>query len=337
MPRPFPWEVGGLAGYLVKRISLLVPVLLGISLVVFLLIHLIPGNPAQAILGTSATPAQIARLDQALGLNKPIWLQFADYLGRVLHGNLGESISEYQSVASLVAYALPNTVELAVVALVLAVVIAVPLGVASAVWRNSPFDFAAMAFAQLGISMPVFWLGTLFVEFFALDLHLFPTFGIGPPVGQAFAALAQGNVGPMGSLVSHAMLPALTLGLTGAAIVSRMVRTAMIEALGQDYVRTARAKGATSGRVVWRHALRNAMLVVVTVVGLQFGYFLGGAVIIESIFAWPGIGRLTVNAILARDFPLVQGCVLVIAALFAFVNLLVDVSYAVLNPKIRYQ
>jgi peptide/nickel transport system permease protein len=321
----------------VKRISLLVPVLLGISFVVFLLIHLIPGNPAATMLGTSATPAQIARLDHALGLDQPIWQQFLDYLGRVLQGNLGQSISQYQSVSSLIAYALPNTIELAVVALAIAVGLALPLGVASAVWRNSFFDFASMTFAQIGISMPVFWLGTLFVEFFALDLHLFPTFGIGPPVGTALASLVTGNVGPLGSLLAHVALPALTLGLTGAAIVSRMVRTAMIEVLGQDYIRTARAKGLSSGRIVWRHALSNALLVVVTVIGLQFGYFLGGAVIIESIFAWPGIGRLTVNAILARDFPLVQGCVLVIAALFAVVNLLVDVSYALLNPKIRYQ
>lgn len=320
-----------------KRISLLVPVLLGISIVTFLLIHLIPGNPAAAMLGTNATPAQIARLNHSLGLNQPLWLQFLSYIGRLLHGNLGQSITQYQSVASLVAYALPNTVELAVLSLVVAVVLALPLGVASAVWRNSPFDFAAMGFAQLGISMPVFWLGTLFVEFFALDLHLFPSFGIGPPIGQALGALLQGNLGPLGSLFSHIALPALTLGLTGAAIVSRMVRTAMIEVLGQDYIRTARAKGLSATKVLWRHALRNALLVVVTVIGLQFGYFLGGAVIVETIFAWPGIGRLTVNAILARDFPVVQGCVLIIATLFAVVNLLVDVSYAVLNPKIRYQ
>lgn len=311
--------------------------LLGITAIVFLLIHLIPGNPAAAMLGTSATQSEIARLDHALGLDQPLWLQFVRYLGRVMQGNLGQSIAQYQSVRSLISYALPNTIELSLAALAVAVVVAVPLGVASAVWRNSPVDFIAMVFAQAGVSMPVFWLGTLLVEFFALNLHLFPSFGIGPSIGAAVLGLLHGNVAAFASLLAHLALPALTLGLTGAAIISRMVRSEMIEVLGQDYIRTARAKGLSPFRVVWRHALRNALLVVVTVIGLQFGYFLGGAVIVESIFAWPGIGRLTVNAILARDFPVVQGCVLVIAALFALVNLLVDVSYAALNPKIRYE
>jgi peptide/nickel transport system permease protein len=185
--------------------------------------------------------------------------------------------------------------------------------------------------------MPIFWLGTLLVEAFAFKLAVVPSFGIGPALLPSVSALFGGNAGPIGSYLSHLLLPALTLGLAGVGIVSRMVRTTMIEVLGQDYIRTARAKGLTRGTVIWRHGLRNALLPVVTILGLQIGYLLGGAVIVESIFAWPGIGRLTVNAILARDFPLVQGCVLVIATMFALVNLIVDVSYAIIDPRIGHR
>jgi len=326
-----------LTAYLIKRVFLLVPVLLGITVIVFFLIHLIPGNPAVVMLGDQATPQAIARLDHELGLDQPMWLQFIDYIGRLLQGNLGQSITESQSVVSLIAFALPNTLVLAVFAMVVALIIALPLGIASAVWRNSPLDFAGMVFAQLGVSMPVFWLGTLLVEAFALTWHIFPSFGLGAPVGTAFAAPFHGDAAPLAQLLAHMFLPGLTLGLTGAALISRMVRSAMVDVLGQDFIRTARAKGVGESRVVLHHALRNALVVVVTVVGLQFGFLLGGAVIVETIFAWPGMGRLTVNSILARDFPTVQGCILVFAMMFALVNLLVDMSYAVLDPKVHYE
>jgi peptide/nickel transport system permease protein len=240
-------------------------------------------------------------------------------------------------VSSLIGFAFPNTVELAIAGMIITLLIGIPLGVASAVYRNSILDYAAMALAQLGTSMPVFWLGTLLVQILALDLGLFPSFGIGPALGPAFSSLASGDSGPLSALFSHLLLPALTLGLSGVGVVTRMVRSAMIEALGQDYIRTARAKGLKRRFIIWRHALRNGLLTVITIIGLQFGYLLGGAVIVETIFAWPGLGRLAVNAILARDFPVVQGCVLVIALMFAIVNLVVDLAYGLVNPRIRLQ
>lgn len=323
--------------YCVKRVLLLIPILFGITLFVFLIIHLIPGNPAYVILGSDASPAQVAQLDRQLGLDVPLWQQFFTYLGQLVHGDLGTSLAQHQSVSSLISFALPNTIELAVTGMIITLVIGVPLGVASAVFRNTPLDYASMALAQLGTSMPVFWLGTLLVEIMALDLGLLPSFGIGPALGPAIGALASGDSGPMSSLLSHLLLPALTLGLSGVGVVTRLTRSAMIEALGQEYIRTARAKGLRRRAVIWRHALRNGLMAVITIIGLQFGYLLGGAVIVETIFAWPGLGRLAVNAILARDFPLVQGCVLVIATMFAVVNLLVDLTYGLINPKIRLQ
>lgn len=322
--------------YVLGRFLQLIPVLFGITAISFLLVHLIPGNPAAVILGITATPAQIASLDQQLGLDDPLPLQFGHYLLRVLHADLGTSINLHASVLSLIGGALPNTIQLGVAALLITLVLAVPLGVVSAVLRNSPFDLAAMVLAQLGVSMPVFWLGTLLVELLALRMGLVPSFGIGPDLGTTITAVLQGNEGVAGSYIGHLLLPALTLGLSGTGLVSRMVRASMIDVLQEDYIRTARAKGLKYRTVIWRHAFRNALLPVVTIVGLQFGYLLGGAVIVESIFSWPGVGRLTVDAILARDFPLVQGCVLVIAVLFALVNLVVDVTYAYINPKVRY-
>lgn len=322
--------------YVLGRFLLLIPVLFGITAISFLLVHLIPGNPAAVILGITATPAQIASLDRQLGLDDPLPVQFGHYLLRVLHADLGTSINLHVSVLSLIGGALPNTIQLGVAALLITLVLAVPLGVASAVLRNSPFDLAAMVLAQLGVSMPVFWLGTLLVELLALRMGLVPSFGIGPDLGTTITAAFQGNEGVAGSYIGHLLLPALTLGLSGTGLVSRMVRASMIDVLQEDYIRTARAKGLKYRTVIWRHAFRNALLPVVTIVGLQFGYLLGGAVIVESIFSWPGVGRLTVDGILARDFPLVQGCVLVIAVLFAVVNLVVDVSYAYIDPKVRY-
>jgi peptide/nickel transport system permease protein len=323
--------------YIVGRVLLLLPVLLGITIFSFLLIHLIPGDPAATILGITATPQQIGSLDRQLGLDRPLPIQFLDYVLRVLQGDFGVSITLHQSVVSLIGFALPNTIQLAAASVLITVLIALPLGVAAAVFRNSPVDIASIIVAQLGISMPIFWLGTLLVEAFAFKLAVVPSFGIGPALLPSVSALFGGKAGPIGSYLSHLLLPALTLGLAGVGIVSRMVRTTMIEVLGQDYIRTARAKGLTRGTVIWRHGLRNALLPVVTILGLQIGYLLGGAVIVESIFAWPGIGRLTVNAILARDFPLVQGCVLVIATMFALVNLIVDVSYAIIDPRIGHR
>jgi peptide/nickel transport system permease protein len=322
--------------YILRRLVQLIPVLLGISVMVFALLHLIPGDPAAIFLGQEATPAEIARLRHVLGLDEPLLMQFGKFLLRLVRGDLGVSITQNVPVGGLVLKHLPATVELAVTAMVIAIAIAIPLGVISATRKGSILDLGSLILAQLGVSMPVFWLGMLMITTFALKLHWLPTFGRGPSFGEAFTALLHGDLAALRSTVTHILMPALTLGLTAAALITRMVRSTMLEVLQQDYVRTARSKGIAESKVIFRHALRNAMLPVITIVGLQFGAMLGGAVVTESIFAWPGAGRLAVEAIGQRDFPVIQGTVLCLALSFSVINLLVDLSYAYINPKIRY-
>jgi ABC-type dipeptide/oligopeptide/nickel transport system permease component len=322
--------------YILRRLAQLIPVLLGISVMVFALLHLIPGDPAAIFLGQEATPAEIARLRHILGLDEPLLMQFGKFLLRLVHGDLGVSITQNVPVGGLVLKHLPATVELAVTAMVIAIVIAIPLGVISATRKGSVLDLGSLILAQLGVSMPVFWLGMLMITTFALRLHWLPTFGRGPSFSEAFVALAKGDFAAVSSTFTHILMPAMAMGLTAAALITRMVRSTMLEVLQQDYVRTARAKGISEFKVIFRHALRNALLPVVTIVGLQFGAMLGGAVVTESIFAWPGVGRLAVEAIGQRDFPVIQGTVLSLALSFSVMNLLVDLSYAYINPKIRY-
>lgn len=326
-----------MARYILRRVLLLLPVLLGISILVFLLLHLIPGDPAQVFLGQDATPAEIARLHHILGLDAPLTVQYGRFLSRLARGDLGTSINQDVPVGGLVLTHLPATVELSVTAMVIAIVVAIPLGVVAATREGSVFDVGSLALAQLGVSMPVFWLGMLLIIGLALNLHLLPTFGRGPSVPAAIAALIRGDPEALVNTVRHILLPAATLGLTAAALIMRMVRSTMLEVLRQDYVRTARAKGLGERTVIYKHALRNALLPVITIVGLQFGSLLGGAVVTESIFAWPGVGQLAVQAIAQRDFPVIQGTVLTLALTFSVVNLLVDISYAWINPKIRYE
>lgn len=315
----------------------MVPVLLGISTMVFALLHLIPGDPAAIYLGQEATPAEIARLHHVLGLDQPLLTQYGQFLLRLVHGDLGTSITQSVPVSRLVLQHLPATAELAVTAMVIAIIIAVPLGVIAATHKGSLVDLISLVLAQLGVSMPVFWLGMLLITQFALRFHWLPTFGRGPAFTDAFAALLQGNAAPIESSLKHIAMPALSLGLMAAALITRMVRSTMLEVLEQDYVRTARSKGIHERLVVFRHALRNALLPVITVVGLQFGALLGGAVVTESIFAWPGVGQLAINAIAQRDFPVIQGTVLSLTLAFSVINLLVDISYAYINPRIRYK
>jgi len=324
--------------YLIRRLLQMIVVLLGIALLVFSLLHLVPGDPAAVLLGQQATAQDIARLRLALGLDRPLWYQFVEYTGRALRGDLGASISlGGERVTALVAARLPATLELAVAAMALAVAVGVPVGVLCAVRQYSVVDLVSMSVTQVGVSMPVFWLGILFILLFSLELRWFPTFGRGDPITSAVAALLRGDPGPFVDSVRHLALPALTLACTAVVLIARMVRSTMLEVLGQDYIRTARSKGLAGRTVTYRHALRNALLPVITIMGLQAGALLGGAVVTETIFGWPGLGQLLINAIGQRDFPVIQGATMVIALLFSAINLTVDVTYAWLDPRIRYE
>ena len=311
--------------YLAARLLALIPVLLGILAVVFLLIRLIPGDAVQLFLGTQVemTPQQMAELRRFFGIDKPIPQQFLDYLGRILRGDLGVSLRTSRPVLGDILQRLPLSFQLASFALIVAMAIAVPLGIASAVTRNSTFDVLARVGGLLGLSMPNFWLGAMLILVFSRYLHV--SFG-------QYVPLTQNPLGTLQSLY----LPALALGAAIAAILMRYVRSSLLEVLGQEYIRTARGKGLRGTVVILRHALPNALIPVITVLGFQMGYLLGGTVIIEEIFALPGMGRLALQAIFQRDYPVVQGVVLVIALLFVMTNLVVDMLYAWIDPRIRY-
>ena len=290
-------------------------VIFGVCTLVFMLIHLVPGDPVEAMLGESARPADRQALRQSLGLDQPVIEQYLGYLGRLIRFDLGESFLYQRPVRDLLAERLLPTLQLAGTSLLLALVLALPLGVLSAYYKGGLFDVGAMGFSLLGVSIPNFWLGPLLILVFSLWLGWTPV---------------SGREGPA-SLV----LPAMTLGTGLAAILARMVRSSVLEVLGEDYVRTARAKGLGTVAVLWRHALRNAWLPISTLVGLQLGALLGGAVITETIFAWPGIGSLLIEAIQGRDYPVVQACVLLISLAYVLVNTLTDLVYLWIDPRIR--
>lgn len=319
--------------YAARRVLMFVPVVFGVLTIVFITLRSVPGDPAVIFVGPEGTDEDRARVTQLLGLDRPLPVQFGIYLWRAVQGDFGRSIFLRTEVSDLIRDTFPATLELAVLALLATVVVAVPLGVVAAVRANTLVDFAATLFALLGVSMPIFWFGVLAILLFSLQLGWLPSFGRGPGL---FPALRSGDVGTVVDAVRYALLPSITLAITSIALVARLVRSSMLEILGLDYVRTARAKGLGERRVVLRHAFRNALLPVVTVLGLQFGTLLGGAVVTEIIFAWPGLGRLIVNAISQRDFPVIQGSVIFVAVMISAVNLVVDLSYAWINPKIRY-
>ena len=309
--------------YILRRLLLLPVILFGVSVLVFLVLHLVPGNPALVIAGPDAPPETVAAIERELGLDKPLLEQYGLYIGRVLQGDLGRSLRSRRPVLADVLDALPNTLQLAVVAAVITPLLAIPLGVVAAARRGSAVDSGLMLVSMLGITLPVFALALGFMWIFGYQLRLFPISGYGGPIWTA-----EG--------LRSVTLPALTLAIGAVAQLARLTRSAMLEVLNQDYVRTARAKGLRDGVVLLRHGLANAMLPVVTVVGLQVALLLSGAFVTETVFAWPGVGRLAVFAIQARDFPLVQGTVLVIAVLFVLINLAVDVLYAYVDPRIHY-
>ncbi|RTH03369.1 peptide ABC transporter permease [Thermus scotoductus] len=333
--------------YVLRRLLGLVPVLFGITLLVFLFLQLIPGDPAQAILGERGTPEQLAALREKLGLNKPLYVQYLTFVKNILTGDLGTSAVSTIPVAEELKRRWPATFELALAATLVAVVFGIPVGILAAVRKNSLLDTLSMSLSLVGVSMPVFWLGLLLVYLFAVNLHWLPTGGrLSTDLAIDFRPIT-GFLVLDGMLalkpevlmdaLRHLVLPALTLGTIPLAILTRITRSAMLEVLSQDYVRTARAKGLAERQVILKHALKNALLPVVTLVGLQFGTLLGGAILTETIFSWPGIGSYIYEGILNRDYPVVQAGVLVVATVFVLVNLLVDLSYALLDPRIQYR
>ncbi|HUM16863.1 MAG TPA: ABC transporter permease, partial [Candidatus Nitrosotalea sp.] len=307
--------------YLARRLLLLVPVLVGVSIVIFAVLHLSPGDPAEIMLGSAATREDLARLRVALGLNEPLPVQYAHWIGHVVRGDLGRSLWMKRPVLPEVLGRLGATLLLTGTALLLSTVGGIALGVASAAWPRSLLDRLSAVASLFGASMPSFWLGIVLMVVFALWLGWLPASGMFAPYGG----------GGAGDLLAHLILPAVTLAAASITIIARLTRSTMLETLGQDFVRTARAKGVAEGGVLLRHGLKNALIPIVTVVGVQAGYLLGGAVLTETVFAWPGVGTLMVQGILARDFPLVQGCVLVVALAFAVINLGVDLLYAWLD------
>jgi peptide/nickel transport system permease protein len=301
--------------YLCKRCLTALVVVLGVSTLVFLLIHIVPGDPVEAMLGETAQVADTEALRTALGLNLPLYQQWWHFMGQLMQLDLGTSLYSKREIADLLAERIPPTLILALTSIVIAVLLALPLGIVAAVYRGTSWDTCAMTFSMLGISIPNFWLGPLLIMVFSLWLGWFPVSGMNG----------------MSSLI----LPALTLGSALAALLSRMVRTALLEVLGEDYIRAAQARGLSHFSVIMRHGLPNAALPIITVLGMQLGALLAGAVITETIFSWPGIGQLTIDAIQKRDYPVVQACVLLISLTYVAVNLLTDLAYAALDPRVR--
>ena len=303
--------------FIVRRLLLTVPVLLGVLFVVMLTMDLIPGDPVQLMLGDAATKETVARFREHLGLDRPLVVRYVRYLGHVVTGDLGRSIQQNRPVVDELGDAWPATLQLTVAALLLAAVVGVATGIVSAVWPNSLFDALSRLSSLFGLSMPVFWTGLVLIVVFAFWLPLLPVGGVGSPL--------------------HLVLPAVTLALPSIAMIARMTRSSVLEVLREDYVRTARAKGVGERLVVAKHALRNAAIPILTLVGLQAGQLMGGAVLTETVFAWPGLGRLMVKAIFARDYILLQGAVLIFAMAFVVINLVVDLSYGMLDPRVSRQ
>jgi len=301
--------------YLVARVLLTIPVLLGVATLVFALIHLVPGDPAQSMLGDGAAPQDVAELRAKLGLDRPLLTQYLSFLRGAVSGNLGQSFRTGQPVTAMIVERMPATAELALAAIVVAIALALPLGIVAAVWKGTAIDYGAMTFALGGISVPNFWLGPLMAIVFSVELGWLPVSGRGG----------------LASLV----LPAVSLGLALAAMLSRMTRASLLDELSELYVRAARARGASRAAAIVRHALGNSLVPLVTIIALQFGAVLTGSVITETIFAWPGIGRLLIQSIGFRDYPMVQGCILLIAVTYVTVNLVTDLLYGALDPRIR--
>jgi len=329
--------------FVVRRLLLLVPILLGLSILVFGWIHLLPGSPAEALLGERATPQAVAQIRRQYGLGKPLYVQYWRYLDTTVHGNLGTSIASTRTVTFEIGHRFPATVELALAAMLLAVVVGVPLGFLAAKRYGSWFDNASLVASLVGISIPIFFLGLILKYIFAVRLHWLPSIGredvlairSHPTNFYILDAILNGDAGALWDTIKHLLLPAIALGSIPLAIVARITRAAVLDVQNEDYVRTARAKGLPPHEVDSRHVLRNALLPITTIIGLQTGLLLSGAVLTETVFAWPGVGSWLKDAIFDRDYPVLQGGILFLAIVFVVVNLIVDVLYAVINPRIR--
>jgi peptide/nickel transport system permease protein len=311
-------------GYLLRRVLAAIPVMGVVALIVFLLLRLTPGDPAAVLAGDNATPAQLERIRASLGLNDPLYVQFATWIGKLLHGDLGVSLISNKPVLEMIAPRIEPSISIAISTIILAVVVAVPLGVLAAWKQGTWIDRFVMALSVLGFSVPVFVIGYVLIQFFAIDLRWVPV--------QGFRSITQG----FGPFFQRIILPTIALSFIYVALIARMTRASMLDVLGEDYVRTARAKGIGEVAVLFRHALRNAAVPVITVIGTGFALLISGVVVTESVFNIPGIGRLTVDAVLARDYPVIQAMILLTSLLYVSVNLLIDVAYTLLDPRIRY-
>jgi peptide/nickel transport system permease protein len=334
-----------MSSYILRRIVLLIPVLFGVSILTFVISHVVPVDPARLIAGPHASEAQVLSTRHAFGLDRPLWQQYVTYIGDLFHGDLGTSLHTQRPVRNDLADFLPATLELTITAMIITVIGGIGLGVMAAAFRDRWPDNVIRLFSISGVSLPVFWLG-LIVQLILYDrLGWFPAggrldTGVQPPTHitglYTVDGVLTGNFPVAGNALWHLAVPALVLSYGSLAVVARMMRGSVLEVMGQDYIRTARAKGLRRGSVLWRHALRNALLPTITVAGLQTGYLLGGAILVEAVFSWSGIGLYAVQSILASDYNAIMGVTLVIAALFILVNLLVDILYAVADPRIHY-
>ena len=307
-----------MTAYIIRRLFMVVPILLGAATIVFVLMFIVPGDPARLLMGQHSDEQTLATIRHELGLDQPVYIQYIKFIGRLARGDLGMSYRQKRPVAQIIRERFPATVKLAVVSMVIAVIVGVAAGILAASFRNTALDWLVMIFSLSGVSMPVFWLGMMLILVFASGLGWFPV----------------GGYGKSGDL-RHIALPALSLAAISVGYIARMMRSSMLEVISKDYIRTARAKGLSRRTVILRHALRNAFIPVITIIGINFASLLGGAVATETVFAWPGLGRATIDAIRVRDLPVVEGCVMFLALIFVIANLLVDLSYAWLDPRIR--
>lgn len=309
--------------YAIRRLLQTIPVLLGVTIITYFAIWLAPGDPIQTMLGMRATQEQIAEVKTHMGLDRPLIMQYITWLGNILRGDFGISLQNNQPVLKLIAERIPATFQLGMASFIISLIIGVFTGVISAVKRNKPIDYIARFFSMLGVSMPVFWQGLMLILIFALYIPIFPASGRSPDPWSLDG-------------LRYLVLPAVTLGTSTAASLSRLTRSSMLEVLREDYITTARAKGLVERTVIYKHGLRNALIPVVTILGFRVGAILGGSVITETVFAWPGMGRMTVRALIARDFPLILGNVVLLAMLYVYANAIVDILYAVIDPRITY-
>ena len=329
--------------YIIKRLLMIIPVIIGVSILSFMLIHLVPGDPARMMLGERATPKAMEELRETLGLNDSLPVQYLRFANHALHGDLGSSIRSKLPVTEEMATKFPATLELAFFAMLIAIIIGGLAGIISAVKPYSIFDNMSMGAALFGVSIPIFWLGLMMIWFFGVSLHILPPSGrmsVGVELHKItnmylLDSLLTWNWKAFKDVLAHIIMPSIALSTIPMAMVARVTRSSMMEVMGQDYIRTAWAKGLPGRLVIFRHALKNALLPVLTVIGLQFGYLLGGAVMTEAIFSWPGVGRWLFVAISARDIPIVQGGILMVALVFVIINLIVDVLYTYVDPRIR--